>query len=266
MPHYKLMIKDCRDVLPASLKQLEAAMMKTIVTRIVIMLAVLVAAFMSWAGWTVFSVHQALSRYRPKVGDVVVQSIDPCGRLLRTVKGVTESKWCHCGVVDQRDGRWVVCEAVGDGVRYTPLAYFLLRGDEVDFAAYRLKDNFQRYAGGLAKCCKPYVGRPYDIQYELDDEKIYCSELVYKAYRDATKGADALGRVQRFGELNWHPYKDDVVHYHGSEGLPLDREVVTPVSLTWSEQMDKVFELRTAVSQTAKHVFAWAVRAIGAVR
>ncbi|MGB8853220.1 MAG: YiiX/YebB-like N1pC/P60 family cysteine hydrolase [Pirellulales bacterium] len=238
-------------------------MLKTVLVRTAISLTVLLALFIGWAGWMAVSVYRTLSKYQPEVGDVLIQSITPCGRLLRTVKGVTESKWCHCGVVDKKNGRWVVCEAVGDGVRYTPLAHFLLRGDEIDFAVYRLQGDFKKHAAELAKCCKPYVGRPYDIQYELDDEKLYCSELVYKAYRDATHG-DELGLVQRFGELNWQDFKADIAHYHGSDDLPLDRQIVTPVSLTWSKQLEKVLELQSAVPMRSKRAPAAGFSVFGA--
>jgi hypothetical protein len=145
-------------------------------------------------------------------------------------------------VVDKKDGQWVVCEAVGSGVRYTPLTYFLMRGDKISFAVYRLQNEFQHHATKFAQSCLTYLGRPYDIKYELDDEKIYCSELVYKAYRDAT--GDTLGIVERFGDLNWRGFEDDIRHYNGPGEIPVDREIVTPVSLTKSSQLQKVFELR----------------------
>jgi hypothetical protein len=200
--------------------------------------------FVLWVGWTLFSTYLTLNKYQPQVGDVLVQDIDPCGRLLRTVKGVTQSEWCHCGVVDYKDGQWVVCEAVGSGVRYTPLYYFLLRGDKFHFAAYRLTAPLRHHASLFAASCAQYVGRPYDIQYELDDEKIYCSELVYKAYKVAT--GETLGVVQRFGDLNWQPHKDDIIYYHGNGDLPLDREVVTPASIPLSPQLEKVIEVKAA--------------------
>lgn len=218
---------------------------------------VLMAGFTAWIGLTVVDAYQPIARYQPQVGDVLVQAITPCGRLLRTVKGVTQSKWCHCGVVTRNNGRWVVCEAVGDGVRHTPLIVFLLRGDEIDFAAYRLIGKSRAYATQMAECCETYVGRPYDIQYQLDDEKIYCSELVYKAYRDATDGGD-LAAVQRFGDLNWRQFKDDIAHFHGDDDLPLDREVVTPVALTRSPRLEKTFELHAAVRwQWTRSLVTW---------
>lgn len=180
-----------------------------------------------------------IAQYQPQEGDVLVQDISPCGRLLRTVKGVTQSEWCHCGVVVKKDGQWQVCEAVGKAVRYTPLRAFLWRGDTVHFAAYRLREPFHVNIPKFIESLQPYVGRPYDMQFELDDEKIYCSELVYKAYRDAT--GEELGSVQTFGDLNWEPFHDELAHYHGNHDLPLAREVVTPVSLTHSPQLIRVF-------------------------
>lgn len=213
--------------------------MKKFVLRTVLGFVVL---FLGLALWDAWCITATLNAYKPQVGDVVLQSIQPGGRLLRTIRGVTESPWCHCGVVDRKDGEWVVCEAVGQGVVYTPLDEFLLRGDKIYFDVYRLKDQFQQHAQKFAECCSAYLGRPYDIQYELDDEKIYCSELVYKAYRDAT--GDTLGVVQEFGELNWEDYQDDIRHFHGSQELPLTRQVVTPASLELSPQLRRVCSVR----------------------
>jgi hypothetical protein len=216
--------------------------MRTFLVRTLLGFGVLMGLFLLWAGWLAFDVYLTLNKYKPQIGDVVIQEITPCGRLLRTVKGVTKSDWCHCGVVDKVDGQWVVCEAVGSGVQYTPLFQFLLRGETIHFAAYRLSAPFREHAPAFARNCVKYLGRPYDIQYELDDEKIYCSELVYKAYKDTT--GETLGVVEEFGTLHWQDYVDDIRHYHGGGPLPLDRKVVTPVSLTRSPQLEKVIEVQ----------------------
>lgn len=218
--------------------------MKKFIFRTIVGFAVLMGLFLAYAGWHAFNIVLTLNQYKPQVGDVLVQDIDPCGRLLRAVKGVSESHWCHCGVVDRVDNKWVVCEAVGGGVRYTPLMHFLLRGDETHFAVYRLADQFKHQAEKFAQSCAQYLGRPYDSKYELDDEKIYCSELVYKAYLSAT--GDTLVNTQELGDLNWENYVDDIKHYSESDdlGAVLEREVVTPVALTYSPRLQKVLEVR----------------------
>lgn len=218
--------------------------MKKFLLRTLLGFAVLMGLFLACSAWSAVSMLLTLNKYQPQVGDVIVQDIDPCGRLLRAVKGVSESQWCHCGVVDRVDGKWIVNEAVGGGVRQTPLAYFLLRGDEIRFAVYRLTDPFHQQAEKFAKSCVQYLGRPYDSKYELDDEKIYCSELVYKAYLSAT--GETLVNTQELGDLKWEGYVDDIKHYSESNDLAavLERDVVTPVALTHSSRLQKVLEIR----------------------
>lgn len=201
---------------------------------------VFVACFVFWVAKDLY----AISAYKPQVGDVVIQNIDPCGRLLRAVKAVSESEWCHCGVVDRKDGRWVVCEAVGGGVRYTDLDDFLMRGNRIRFVVYRLTDEFNHQADKFAKSCAQYLGRPYDSKYELDDEKIYCSELVYKAYESAT--GETLVDTQELSDLKWEGHEEDIKYYSESDDLVavLEREVVTPVSLTTSPRLKKIVDVR----------------------
>ena len=47
---------------------------------------------------------------------------------------------------------------------------------------------------------RAFHGRPYDHHCAMDDESIYCSELIWKAYRHVT--AEALGETQTLGELD----------------------------------------------------------------
>ena len=46
--------------------------------------------------------------------------------------------------------------------------------------------------------------RPYDIHYDLDDQAIYCSELIYKAFERST--GEKLGKLQKIGELKWQAH------------------------------------------------------------
>lgn len=74
-----------------------------------------------------------------------------------------------------------------------------------------------------------YVGRPYDVRYRMDDEKIYCSELIYKSYLTAT--GEPLGRLDRFGDLNWEPFRETVERFEGGPP-PVERLMITPRGLT----------------------------------
>ena len=137
----------------------------------------------------------------------------------------------------KRDGQWFVYEAYR-GVSTTPLKTFLFRGRGGGFAVYRLLDGHRHRIPQMLVCCETYLGRPYDIRYRLDDEKIYCSELIYKAYRDATDG-ERLGDLIRFGDMNWQPYEFLIKQVEGGE-VPVDREMITPVELARAWQLEPV--------------------------
>ncbi len=183
--------------------------------------------------------------YQPREGDVVFQSL-PHSRLVNAIEGATQSAYSHCGVVGKQDGRWVVYEAY-DGVVATPLREFLFRGRNQGFAVYRLKEDRQRYVPAMLKCVQSYLGRPYDVRYRFDDEAIYCSELIFKAYRTAT-GGEELGAVVKFGDLNWKPFEETVRHYEPGP-VPLDREMITPKDLALASQLDLVFSHAIQVAQ-----------------
>ena len=72
----------------------------------------------------------------------------------------------------------------------------------------------------------------------MDDERIYCSELIYKAYRDAS-GGEPLGQLVRLGSLKWQAYQDTIERAEGGP-VPVDREMITPRDLARAEQLELV--------------------------
>jgi len=193
-----------------------------------------------WAGgygWNAWSAYAGYLKYEPQDGDVVFQSL-PHGPVVWAIEGVTKSPYSHCGIVAKKDGQWIVYEAYR-GVSATPLKEFLFRGRGGGFVVYRLRDEHREHIPETIQCCEKYLGRPYDIRYRLDDEKIYCSELIWKAYRDATNGQQ-LGTLVKFGEMNWQPYETLIKQIEGGE-VPVDREMITPVELARARQLEPVF-------------------------
>lgn len=184
-----------------------------------------------WANWN----------YQPQAGDIVFQSL-PNNKLVDAIEGVTKSAVSHCGIVGNEAGQWVVYEAFRGGVQTTPLYSYLFRGRNYGYAVYRLKPEYQTHVPETLRCAKTYLGKPYDIQYKLDDERIYCSELIYKSYQTASNG-EALGELVKFGSLNWQPHEDTIKYFENGP-VPLDREMITPVDLSKAQQLDKVYSFR----------------------
>jgi len=178
---------------------------------------------------------QAIQAYQPAIGDVIFQSL-PRSRLVTAIEGVTESPYSHCGIVVQRNGYWFVLEAYRC-VEFTPLDAFILRGRNGGFVVYRPTEEYQQIMPEIIRCAIQYLGRPYDIRYQMDDEKIYCSELIYKSFKDAT--GDEFGELIRFGDMNWEPYRATIEYINGS--VPLNRRIITPKNLAGAKQLQRVF-------------------------
>lgn len=174
--------------------------------------------------------------YEPREGDVVFQSL-PRLDLVVMIEGATHSPYSHCGVVAREDGRWVVIEAM-DPVTTTPLGMFAARGREGMFDVYRPQARYDARMTAFVDAAKTFVGRPYDFRFRMDDEKIYCSELVYKAFQTAT--GEPLGKLVKVSDLDWKPHEKTIRKYEGGPA-PLDREMITPRDLAKAEQLELVF-------------------------
>lgn len=98
---------------------------------------------------------------------------------------LTQSELTHVGVVFQVQGTWNVYEAVGP-VKVTPLESWIARGQGRRFATSRYKDGLDPSGTkALFEAGKPFYGKPYDLLFTDDDDKIYCSELALKMYERA---------------------------------------------------------------------------------
>ena len=174
--------------------------------------------------------------YEPQTGDILFQSL-PSNELVDTIEGTTHSPFSHCGVVVKRDGKWTVIQALGT-VHYTTLYWWIAQGRWGHFAVYRLKPVYVHAISRFAVELDKFAGLPYDYHYDMDDDAIYCSELVYKAFRNAT--GEELGTLVRLGDLDWKPYAQTISKYEGGPP-PLQRMMITPKHLSEAGQLEKVY-------------------------
>lgn len=198
---------------------------------------ILLAILLGVGGYCCVVPAVRLSNYEPAEGDVIFQGLPRATDLVRMIEGVTGSPYSHCGVVVREDGEWAVAESIGT-VRKTPLWRWVMRGRGGKFAVYRLKEPHRKNIPRFVRELEPFMGRPYDFRYRMDDEPLYCSELVYRAYKNAT--GEELGRLARLGDLNWKPYEATIRKYEGGPP-PLDLLMITPKDLAQAEQLEKVF-------------------------
>jgi uncharacterized protein YycO len=158
-------------------------------------------------------------------GDIIFQT-SRSGQSL-AIQRATHSPYSHVGLVFLRDGKPFVLEAIAT-VRYTPLAAWTTRGDGAKYVVRRLKSGLSAdQARALRTAAESHAGKPYDLYFEWSDERIYCSELVWKAYRDALGVEIGTRQKLRDFDLSDAIVKAKMRERYGTE-VPLDEPVISP--------------------------------------
>ncbi len=169
-------------------------------------------------------------------GDIIFQSLS--GDLPQHISGITQSPINHCGIVVVEKGNIFVIEASSD-VCKTPIEEWVQRGKGKKFALMRMKGIETWQEKRVVQEAFKFLGHPYDFQYRWDDEKIYCSELVYKAYK---RGIGVLlGNLKPLKEMNYKGHEEFIKKTTGGE-LPLNRKIITPVDIYKSPLLYPIYD------------------------
>lgn len=178
--------------------------------------------------------------YALQNGDIVFQS--GVGQQAKAVIAATDSEWTHVGVVFQEQGQWWVLEAV-QPVKVTKLNDFIKRHPS-SFHARRLKDTTPITAEALVRAkswAKNQLRKPYDFKFLWDDDKLYCSELVWKLYKHAADVELCEPRPTESYNLQDPAVASLVKRRFGSiENLPKDTPTVAPSDLAESPLLVEV--------------------------
>jgi uncharacterized protein YycO len=166
-----------------------------------------------------------------KDGDIIFHTSRSAQSL--AIQRATGSKYSHMGLVVHRDGKPFVFEAIST-VQFTPLARWMARGDGGRFVVKRLKTaetTLQPKAlQKLLTEAQRFAGRPYDLTFGWADDRIYCSELVWKAY-DRALGIQ-IGELARVRDFNLtDPAVRAKMRERYGKNIPLDEPVISPAAM-----------------------------------
>ena len=81
-----------------------------------------------------------------------------------------------------------------------------------------------------------YPGKNYDIYFEWSDEKIYCSELVWKIYKEATGIEIGNLKTLKDFDLSSNSVQSIMEERYGND-IPLDEDVISPAGMFNSEKL-----------------------------
>jgi hypothetical protein len=181
-----------------------------------------------WLGTLLLSLSLTAGAGGLHDGDIVFQT-SRSGQSV-AIQRATHSPYSHVGLVLFRDGEPFVFEAIAT-VSYTPLAAWTRRGDGGRYVVKRLNRPLtDSEVAKLHAAARNFDGKTYDLYFEWSDERIYCSELVWKMYEEAL--GLKLGKLQKLREFD---LADPVVkaklrERYGTQ-VPLDEPVISPAAL-----------------------------------
>jgi uncharacterized protein YycO len=161
-------------------------------------------------------------------GDLIFQTSRSSQSL--AIQRATGSVWSHMGMIEIRNGQPYVLEASAT-VRYTPLNRWVAFGVGRHFVVKRLAEAVTPAdAANLDGAGAGFLGRPYDLTFEWSDERMYCSELVWKIY-DRALGID-IGTLQKIRDFNLtDPTVAKLMKQRYGDAVPLDEPVIAPVAM-----------------------------------
>jgi Permuted papain-like amidase enzyme, YaeF/YiiX, C92 family len=180
--------------------------------------------------------------YEPRNGDLVFQTSRSSQSL--AIQLATKSPYSHMGIVYVREGEPFVFEAI-QPVTLTPLAEWVARGDRGHFVAKRLRDANSLLTAETLQAMREvgerFAGKDYDLYFEWSDDRIYCSELVWKVF-DEGAGIQLGGR-QTIADFDLaHPAVQSKLKERFGDAIPRDEVVVSPVAIFDAPQLETVYE------------------------
>jgi uncharacterized protein YycO len=180
-------------------------------------------------------VRELTEKEEIKDGDLIFQT--SLSGQSKAIQLATKSKYSHCGLIYKGDSGYYVFEAV-QPVKVTSLDKWVARGKDEKFVIKRLKNVDQILTPTALRKMKlegeKFNGKNYDLAFEWSDEKIYCSELIWKIYQRAT-GIE-IGRLQKLSDfdLTNEAVKKKMKERYG-DNIPLNENVISPAAIFDSE-------------------------------
>lgn len=170
-------------------------------------------------------------------GDIIFQTSK--SDQSKAIQLATNSKYSHMGIIYWQGVNPYVYEAT-QPVKLTSLSSWIDRGVNHKYVVKRLinaeniltPDNLMK----MKEAGERYKNKDYDIYFDWSDDKIYCSELVWKIYKEALN--IEIGKLQKLKDFNLNDpiVKKIMMDRYGSK-IPLQETVISPESIFESDKL-----------------------------
>lgn len=185
-------------------------------------------------------------------GDLIFQEScqSDMGNAIKDVtKSIGEYRFTHVGIVfiDSKDSVYVL-EATHPKVALTPLQEYLYPSNEKDCypksVVGRLKSEYQKLIPHALDIGFTFIGKDYDDGFILDNDKYYCSELVYEILKQANNGSEVFPlNVMTFKSPDTNEFTENWVQYYKKLKMPIPEGEpgINPGAMSRSEVIDIIY-------------------------
>jgi uncharacterized protein YycO len=168
-------------------------------------------------------------------GDIIFQGSESAQS--KAIQLATHSKYSHCGIIFKTADECYVFEAV-QPVQSTPLKEWIKRGKDGKYVVKRLKDADKVLTAKALAHMKRSGGRftdkDYDFYFDWSNQRIYCSELVWKIYKRGT-GLE-IGHLQKLKDFDLsNPIVKEKLAERYGDKIPYNETVISPGAMFDSE-------------------------------
>jgi len=175
-------------------------------------------------------------------GDLIFQTSE--SSQCEAVRIATNSKFSHCGLIYNVNGNWFVYEAV-QPVKLTRLEEWIKHGKGHKYVIKRLKNADAVLTPATLQKMKDYsqgfMGKEYDAYFDWSDTRIYCSELIWKIYKNGA-GIE-LSKLKQLKDFNLtDPRVEKIVKERYGNNIPLEEKVLAPVDLVNSDLLKTIID------------------------
>lgn len=185
-------------------------------------------------------ISQSIFSFDLQEGDILFQETG--SEQGKAIKLATKSRYTHAGIAFSYNGQMMILEAVGP-VKKTSIQDFIKRGKNGHYVVKRLKNRETQLTkekiSELKKNGEKYLGLPYDIYFGWKDDRIYCTELIWKMYKEV------LGiELGRLGKLKDFDLSSLSVRYlmfkRYGLNVPYNESVIAPSTMFDSKELETV--------------------------
>jgi len=187
------------------------------------------------------------SDFQLKVGDILFQDLDSsplCDAIELVTPGYKGANFSHIGLIVSEAGELKVLEALPPKVMLTTIDDFLTRSFDKNGSPKvivgRLKNQYKSSVSSAINLAKEKLGVKYDKVFLLNNERYYCSELIYEAFEK-----DSIFQLQPMTFL--HPETKDTLqiwkdYYSDLEiKIPENELGINPGIMSLSDKIEMVY-------------------------